>query len=92
MLYARIVYVLVPIVFFTVAGTYRVIIKNGNFHKWQNVIFKFVIFADGLCCFMIGFYVMYFEFKLTKGMSPSTDSQIKDFNILFVFGGLALYK
>lgn len=48
--------------------------------------------ANGVCYFNIGVYVMYTNYKLTKGTIPEMDSLSKDFCLLFVFGGLALFK
>jgi hypothetical protein len=91
-LFAKTITYLVPITFFCMTGTIRVIIKNANFNKWQNIIFKIVILADGMCYFGIGYYIMYNNFAITDGMLPSIDSLCKDFTLLFVFGGFSYYK
>jgi len=84
--------ILAPLAAFSVAGSVRVIIKHANFSRWQNIMFKIVIFADGLCYFMIAVYIMYSDYKISSGMKPQMDSYYKDFALLFSFGGLAFYK
>ncbi len=59
-----------PISSFCTTGTIRILIKHANFKKWQNIIFKTSIMANGMCYFNIGVYVMYTNHKLTKGMLP----------------------
>lgn len=41
------------------AGTFRIIIKHAKFKRWQNIIFKMVLIADGMCYFNIGVYMMF---------------------------------
>jgi hypothetical protein len=77
---------------FVICGTARVVIKNAYFNQWQNITFKFTVFGSGLCYFMIGIYIMFYDYKVTRGLSPATDTAWKDFTLLFVFGDLALYK
>jgi len=81
-----------PICMFCNCGAYRIVIKHANFTRLQNIMFKVVNFANGMCYFGIGVYIMYFEHKLSKGMLPLMDSQFKDFSLLFVFSGLITYK
>jgi hypothetical protein len=81
-----------PISSFCTAGAFRVFIKYANFKKWQNIVFKITMMANGMCFFNIGVYTMYTNNKVTKGMLPALDSLSKDFCLLFVFGGLALFK
>jgi hypothetical protein len=91
-LFANTITYLVPITSFCMTGTIRVIIKNANFNRLQNIIFKIVILADGMCYFGIGFYFMYNNYSITRGMLPTIDTLYKDFSLLFVFCGLAYYK
>jgi len=90
--YARLNQILAPFTLFVMAGAIRVIIKHANFKNWQNLLFKMIIFADGMCYFGIGVYIMYFDFKPTKGMLPAADTSFRDFSLLFVFGSLSFYK
>jgi len=90
--FARTLQITGPITQFILTGTYRVIMKHANFKRWQNIIFKLVIFLDGLCFFALGFYIMYFDYRPSEGIALSIDSQFKDFSLLYVFGNLAYYK
>jgi len=83
---------LVPICLFILSGTVRIVIKHANFKHWQNIVFKIVIFTDGMCYFMIGVFIMYYNYQPSRGMAPAVDASFKDFSLLFVFGSLALYK
>jgi hypothetical protein len=91
-LYATLMRIFVPIGLFVLSGTVRVIIKWANFKRWQNITFKVCLFMSGMCYFMIGFQIMYFNYQPSKGMLPSVDTSFKDFSLLYVFGSLSLYK
>jgi hypothetical protein len=60
----------VPIASFCMTGTVRIVIKNANFNRWQNITFKIVILADAMCYFGIGFYFMFYNFLITYGLLP----------------------
>jgi hypothetical protein len=81
-----------PISSFCTAGAYRILIKHANFKRWQNILFKISIMADGMCYFNLGVYILYTNHKVSQGMDPSMDTLFKDFSLLFVFGGLSFFK
>jgi hypothetical protein len=83
---------LLPLALFVGLGTIRVIIKFANFSRWQNLGFKLFFFIGAICYFIIGFYIMYTDSKLTGGMNSVKDAAYKDFTLLYVFSGMALFK
>jgi hypothetical protein len=58
-LFANTVKYIGPVASFCVAGTVRIVIKHANFNRLQNIVFKIVVLADGMCYFGIGIYFMY---------------------------------
>jgi hypothetical protein len=64
-LFANVLTYYVPLTSFFMTGTVRIVIKNANFNRLQNIIFKMVILADAMCYFGIGFYFMFYDFLIT---------------------------
>jgi hypothetical protein len=53
--FASVLTYIVPATSFCMTGTIRIVIKNANFNRKQNLIFKIAVLADALCYFAIGF-------------------------------------
>jgi len=68
--FANVIIYFAPITHFVSFGAIRVIIKFANFNWWQNIGFKLMFFADSICYFVIGFYIMYSDKKVTDGANP----------------------
>jgi uncharacterized membrane protein len=82
----------IPILMVIGAGHLRISFKRVRYTTWQIIGLKASIYACAICYFVIGAYIMFVDWELTKGYNKALDAKMKDFSLLFVFGSFSLYE
>ena len=84
--------IIIPLLHFFLSGNTRIVILNNNWDRKKTISFKSVIFMGSIVYFCIGAYIMFTDYKITKGFIPSIDSAFKDFALLYSFSNFSFFN
>lgn len=81
----------VPLLHFLLSANFRFLLLNYHWNRLKTITFKIVLLLGAIVLFGVGTYIMFINFKISKGLDPDIDSRFKDFTLLYTFGNFAFF-